>query len=61
MTAIHFDAEVRQVKSMVDGSWNLTLNIPEYNLKQAQEIMGWMRDQVGVAMVKVRSEDGNKG
>jgi len=52
---IRFDAEVRQIKSMADGSFNLIINIPEYNLEQAQELMGWLRDQVAVAIVKVEA------
>lgn len=55
---IRFDAEVRQIKSMSDGSFNLIINIPEYNLEQAQELMGWLRDMVAVAMVSV--DDGDK-
>jgi hypothetical protein len=50
---IRFDAEVRQIKSMADGSFNLIINIPEYNLEQAQELMGWLRDQIAVAIVRV--------
>jgi hypothetical protein len=55
---IRFDAEVRQIKSMADGSFNLIINIPEYNLEQAQELMGWLRDQIAVAIVRVN--DGKK-
>lgn len=51
--SIKFDAEVRQIKSMADGSFNLIINIPEYNLEQAQELMGWLRDQIAVAIVRV--------
>jgi hypothetical protein len=50
---VRFDAEVRQIKSMADGSFNLIINIPEYNLEQAQELMGWLRDQIAVAIVRV--------
>ena len=57
---IHFDAEVRQIKSMSDGSFNLIINIPEYNLEQAQELMGWLRDQIAVAIIRVsESENDN--
>ena len=50
---VKFEAELRQVKSMADRSYNLTLNIPEYNLEQAQELMGWLLDHVAVAIVRV--------
>lgn len=48
---IEFDAELRQIKSMVDGSYNVTINIPEYGLEQVQVMMGWLKDQVRVVMV----------
>ena len=50
---VKFDAELRQVKSMADRSYNLTLNIPEYNLEQARELMGWLLDHVAVAIIRV--------
>jgi len=50
---VKFDAEVRKIVSMADGTFNLTLNIPEYNLDEAKDLMGWLRDQVAVAIVRV--------
>ena len=44
--AVEIEAEVRQVKTMADGTVNLTLNLPEYCLPQAQVLMGWVREQV---------------
>ena len=52
MEAIRFDAEVRQVKSLVDKSWNIVLNVPEYNIDQVKRMMDLMNDMVAVAMVK---------
>jgi hypothetical protein len=60
MDAIHFDAEVRMVKSMVDHTYNVVLNIPEYNLEQVQELMGMLGEMIAVAMVKVDKNDGDK-
>ena len=54
---IRFDAEVRQIKSMADRSFNLVLNIPEYNVEQAKEMMDWLLSQVAVAIVKVDDTD----
>ena len=34
------------------------LNIPEYNVEQAKEMMDWLLSQVAVAIVKV--DDGKK-
>ena len=55
---IRFDAEVRSIKSCADRSFNLVLNIPEYNVEQAKEMMDWLLSQVAVAIVKV--DDGKK-
>ena len=62
MEAIRFDAEVRQVKSLVDKSWNIVLNVPEYNIDQVKRMMDLMNDMVAVAMVKlVKGDDKEYG
>ena len=48
--AVELEAEVRQVKSMVDGSFNIVLNVPEYCLPQVQTMMGWLNGLVKVVM-----------
>ena len=50
---IRFDAEVRQIKSMADRSFNLVLNIPEYQIDESQKLMKMLLEQVAVAIVKV--------
>jgi len=50
--AVEFEAEMRQVKSMADGTYNIVLNVPEYCLPQVQTMMGWLKDLVQVVMVK---------
>lgn len=40
--AIEFEAEVRQIKSMADGTYNLVLNLPENMLPQTKALMGWL-------------------
>lgn len=40
--AVEFAFEVRQVKTMVDRSINVTLNLPEYCQEQAAQIMQWV-------------------
>lgn len=50
--AIEFDAEMRQVKSMADGSFNVVLNVPEYCLPQVQAMMGWLNSLVRVVMAE---------
>jgi hypothetical protein len=56
---IRFDAELRSIKSMADHTFNVILNIPEYNIEQVQQMMTMLGDMVAVAMVKV-SEDKQK-
>jgi hypothetical protein len=50
--AVEFEAEMRQVKSMADGTYNIVLNVPEYCLPQVQTMMGWLKDLVQAVMVK---------
>ncbi len=40
--AIEIVAEVRQLKSMADGSINLTLNLPERCKEQAKVLLDWL-------------------
>jgi hypothetical protein len=49
--AVEFEAEMRQVKSMADGTYNIVLNVPEYCLAQVQSMMGWLKSLVQVVMV----------
>lgn len=57
IAGIEFEAELRQVKSMADGTYNITLNVPEYCLEQAQVMLGWLNSLVKVVMVnEVKSE-----
>jgi hypothetical protein len=44
--AVEFVAEVRQVKTMADGTVNLTLNLPEYCKPQAAWFMQHQGEQV---------------
>lgn len=54
--AIKFDCELRQIRSMSDHTFNVIINIPEYNVEQVQELMTMLGDMVAVAMVKVSGE-----
>ena len=50
--AVEFEAEMRQVKSMADGTYNLVLNVPEYCLPQVQTMMGWLKSLIKVVVVR---------
>ena len=43
---MQFEAEVRQVKTMPDRSTNVTLNLPEYQLREAQEFMALIHEMI---------------
>jgi len=47
---VEFEAELRQVKSMADHTYNVTLNVPEYCLPQVKELMGWLGEQTKVVI-----------
>ena len=53
---VHFDAELRQIKSMADGTYNLVLNVPEYQTDQIKRMMDWLRGQVAIAMIEAKNE-----
>ncbi len=55
--AVEFEAELRQVKSMADGTYNITINVPEYCLEQVQTMMGWLKDLVRVVMAKEQQSE----
>lgn len=54
--AVEFEAELRQIKSMSDHSYNVTLNVPEYCLPQVKEMMGWLANEVKVAIINASSD-----
>ena len=39
--AVEIRAELRQIKTMADGSVNIVLNLPEDCLEQAKVMMDW--------------------
>ena len=57
MTTIQFEAEITSMKSRVDHTYTITLNIPEYHLAEAQRLMGMLGDMIAVAVVKIDETD----
>lgn len=55
--AIEARAELRQIKSMVDGSYNITLNFPEDCLEQVKTLMGWLALDVKVVVINEPEQD----
>ncbi len=50
--AIEIDAELRQIKTMVDGSTNITINVPEYCRQQVKVMLDWVQEQVKIVIEK---------
>jgi hypothetical protein len=50
--AIEAVAEVRQVKTMVDFSVNITLNLPENCKEQAKIFMDWQGKMIKIVAVE---------
>jgi len=51
LVAVEFQAELRQIKSLVDRSFNITINLPENCLEQAKEMMGHLNELVNIVLV----------
>ncbi len=57
--AVEFVAEVRQVKTMADGTANVTLNLPEYCIDQAAWFMKHQGEMVkSICEVVINKENG---
>ena len=44
--AVEIRAELRQIKTMVDGSVNIILNLPEECLPQVKVLLDWLQLEV---------------
>lgn len=63
--AVEFVAEVRQVKTMADGTANVTLNLPEYCIDQAAWFMKHQGEMVKSvseieSLTNLNGDDGNE-
>lgn len=50
--AVEVRAEVRQIKTMVDGSINVILNLPEDCKEQAKKLIDWQGLEVKAVIAK---------
>lgn len=57
--AVEFVAEVRQIKSMADGTANITLNLPEYCVDQAAWFLKHQGDMIH-GVVELSDDNGRK-
>ena len=51
VTALKFEAELRQIKSMADRTYNIVINVPEYHVKEVKEMVGHEQELIQVAVV----------
>jgi hypothetical protein len=59
--AVEIRAELRQIKSMADHTYNVVLNVPEDCLEQVQVMMAWLGDEIGVVAVNQTRTNGLDG
>ena len=50
--AVEIRAELRQVKTMVDHSFNITLNVPEDCREQVKKMLDWLGLEVKAVIVE---------
>ena len=44
--AVEIEAELRQIRTMTDGSVNIVLNCPEYVMPQVKVMLDWLQEMV---------------
>jgi hypothetical protein len=49
--AVEIRAELRQIKTMADGTINITLNLPEDCKPQVKVMLDWLGLEVGAVIV----------
>ncbi len=51
--AVEVRAELRQIKTMADGSVNIVLNLPEDCIEQVKAMLDWLGLEVKAVIVSV--------
>jgi len=49
--AVEIRAELRQIKSMADHTFNIVLNLPEDCTEQVKALLDWLGFEVGAVIV----------
>jgi hypothetical protein len=49
--AVEVRGELRQIKSMADGTYNVIINLPLDMIEETRALMGWILDEVKIVMV----------
>jgi len=53
---ITFDAMVNKVSTLVDGGIRVTLDLPEYAIEAAMELMRYKRDEAPLRIAATRND-----
>jgi len=52
IVGVELEAELRQIKSMADGTYNIVINVPEYCLEQVKVMLGWLNSLVDIVIAE---------
>ena len=50
---VQFEAELVEIRSRPDHSYDIRFNVPEYALDAVKAMLLWVHDEVGVAVVNL--------
>lgn len=56
MKPIQFEAELVEIRSRPDHSYDIRLNVPEYGLEAIKAMLLWVHDEIGVAVVNLTGD-----
>ena len=52
--AVEAVAELRQIRTLSDGTFSVQLVLPEYMLEQIRVLMGWLKYEVKIVIVQTK-------
>jgi len=55
--AVEIRAELRQIKTMADNTFNVTLNIPEDCREQVKKLLDWLGLEVKAVVIEEPDKD----
>lgn len=59
--AVEVHAELRQIKTMADGTMNVVLNLPEDCKEQCKILLDWLGYEVGAVIASAHLNGGENG
>lgn len=60
MKPIQFEAELVEIRSRPDHSYDVRFNVPEYGLEAIKAMLLWVHDEIGVAVVNLTEGPDNR-